>query len=154
MKKLVGLLIFWLFASQSAFAELQILVTGGVDSGRPVAVPQFKWAGGSALPEDVANVISSDLMRSGKFSPLKRNEMPQSLSHAAEVNFPIWANMGIEAMVVGSIEPAGAGQYRVSFDLVDVLKGKSDAGAAVLDSRVATVSGKQLRQYAHRTSGR
>ena len=29
MKKLVGLLICWLFASQSAFAELQILVTGG-----------------------------------------------------------------------------------------------------------------------------
>lgn len=152
MKKLFAVVVAWLVFSQSAFAELQIVVNSGVDSGRPVAVPQFKWAGGSALPEDVANVISSDLMRSGKFSPLKRNEMPQSPSHAAEVNFPIWANMGIEAMVVGSIEPAGAGQYRVSFDLVDVLKGKSDAGAAVLDSRVATVSGKQLRQYAHRIS--
>jgi len=83
MKKLVGLLIFWLFASQSAFAELQILVTGGVDSGRPVAVPQFKWAGGTQLPEDVANVISSDLMRSGKFAPLTRNQMPQSPATSA-----------------------------------------------------------------------
>ncbi len=152
MKKLVGLLICWLFASQSAFAELQILVTGGVDSGRPVAVPQFKWAGGNKLPEDVANVISSDLMRSGKFAPLNRNQMPQSPATSAEITYPIWANMGIEAMVVGHIEPAGADQYKVTFELVDVFKGKNGGADAVLDSRVATVPGKQLRQYAHRIS--
>ena len=152
MKKLVGLLICWLFASQSAFAELQILVTGGVDSGRPVAIPQFKWAGGTKLPEDVANVISSDLMRSGKFAPLNRNQMPQSPATSAEITYPIWANMGIEAMVVGHIEPAGADQYKVTFELVDVFKGKSGGADAVLDSRVATVPGKQLRQYAHRIS--
>lgn len=152
MKRLFAVVMAWLLISQSALAELQILVTGGVDSGRPVAVPQFKWAGGSTLPEDVANVISSDLMRSGKFSPLKRNEMPQTPNHAAEINYPIWANMGIEAMVVGTIEPAGDNQYRVSFELVDVLKGKSNPAAGLLDSRVATVSGKQLRQYAHRIS--
>ena len=152
MKKLVGLLICWLFASQSAFAELQILVTGGVDSGRPVALPQFKWAGGTKLPEDVANVISSDLMRSGKFAPLNRNQMPQSPATSAEITYPIWANMGIEAMVVGHIEPAGADQYKVTFELVDVFKGKNGGADAVLDSRVATVPGKQLRQYAHRIS--
>ena len=152
MKKLVGLLICWLFASQSAFAELQILVTGGVDSGRPVAIPQFKWAGGTKLPEDVANVISSDLMRSGKFAPLNRNQMPQSPTTSAEITYPIWANMGIEAMVVGHIEPAGADQYKVTFELVDVFKGKNGGADAVLDSRVATVPGKQLRQYAHRIS--
>ena len=152
MKKLVGLLICWLFASQSAFAELQILVTGGVDSGRPVAIPQFKWAGGAKLPEDVANVISSDLMRSGKFAPLNRNQMPQSPATSAEITYPIWANMGIEAMVVGHIEPAGADQYKVTFELVDVFKGKNGGADAVLDSRVATVPGKQLRQYAHRIS--
>ena len=152
MKKLVGLLICWLFASQSAFAELQILVTGGVDSGRPVAIPQFKWAGGTKLPEDVANVISSDLMRSGKFAPLNRNQMPQSPATSAEITYPIWANMGIEAMVVGHIEPAGADQYKVTFELVDVFKGKNGGADAVLDSRVTTVPGKQLRQYAHRIS--
>lgn len=152
MKKRLLLLLVWLCASQNVWAELQILVTGGVDSGRPVAVPQFKWAGGSALPEDVANVISSDLMRSGKFAPLNRNNMPQDPSAAGEVNYPIWANMGIEAMVVGHIEPAGGDQYKVTFDLVDVFKGKAGDGSAVLDSRVATVPAKQLRQYAHRIS--
>jgi len=152
MKKIVGLLMVWLLTSQNAFAELQILVTGGVDSGRPVAIPQFKWTGGTQLPEDVANVISSDLMRSGKFAPLARTQMPQSPATAAEITYPIWANMGIEAMVVGHIEPAGANQYKVTFELVDVLKGKNGGADAVLDSRVATVPGKQLRQYAHRIS--
>ena len=64
MKKLFAVVVAWLVFSQSAFAELQIVVNSGVDSGRPVAVPQFKWAGGSALPEDVANVatfLGSDL---------------------------------------------------------------------------------------------
>ena len=105
-----------------------------------------------SLPEDVANVISSDLMRSGKFAPLTRNQMPQSPATSAEVTYPVWANMGIEAMVVGHIEPAGANQYKVTFELLDVLKGKSGGADAVLESRVATVPGKQLRQYAHRIS--
>jgi len=156
MKKLMTALLAWLLLSQPAFAELEILVTGGIDSGRPVAIPAFKWTGAGALPEDVANVISSDLMRSGKFTPLNRISMPQSPSTSQEINFPVWGNMGVEALVVGTIEPAGANQYRVTFELVDVAKGKptvlGGGESPVLDSRVATVSGKQLRQYAHRIS--
>ena len=151
MKKLIGALLAYLVLSQSAMAELQILVTGGIDSGRPVAVPQFK-SSASGLPEDVANVISSDLMRSGKFAPLARTQMPQAPSTASEVNFPIWANMGIEAMVLGQVEPAGDGQYKVSFELVDVMKGKAGDANAVLTAGSSVVPAKKLRQFAHRIS--
>lgn len=41
MKKLFAVVVAWLVFSQSAFAELQIVVNSGVD-GRPVAVPQFQ----------------------------------------------------------------------------------------------------------------
>ncbi len=58
MKKLLMALVGWLWFSQSAMAELDILVTGGMDSGRPVAIVPFKSDG--SLPEDLANVISSD----------------------------------------------------------------------------------------------
>lgn len=149
MKKFLMALVAWLWFSQSAMAELDILVTGGLDSGRPIAVVPFKTD--SSVPEDVANVISSDLMRSGKFNPLARNSMPEQPAQSAQVNFEPWAAMGMESMVVGHIEAAGAGQYRVTFELVDVVQGKS-GGNAVLDSRVATVTTKQLRKYAHRIS--
>ncbi len=149
MKKLLMALVTWLWVSQSAMAELNILVTGGLDSGRPIAVVPFKTD--SSVPEDVANVISSDLMRSGKFNPLARNSLPEQPAQSSQINFEPWSAMGMEAMVVGHIESAGAGQYRVTFELVDVNQGKS-GGNAVLDSRVATVTAKQLRKYAHRIS--
>ena len=149
MKKLLMALIGWLWFSQSAMAELDILVTGGMDSGRPVAIVPFK--ADSSVPEDVANVISSDLMRSGKFSPLSRNSMPEQPAQSGQINFGTWSALGTEAVVVGHIEAAGAGQYRVTFELVDVARGKT-GGNAVLDSRVATVTAKQLRKYAHRIS--
>lgn len=149
MKKLLMALVTWLWVSQYAMAELNILVTGGLDSGRPVAVVPFKTD--SSVPEDVANVISSDLMRSGKFNPLARNSMPEQPAQSGQINYDPWASLGMEAMVVGHIEAAGAGQYRVTFELVDVAQGKS-GGNAVLDSRVATVTAKQLRKYAHRIS--
>ena len=149
MKKLLMALVGWLWFSQSAMAELDILVTGGMDSGRPVAIVPFKSDG--SLPEDLANVISSDLMRSGKFTPLSRNSMPEQPAQSGQINYPTWSALGTEAVVVGHVESAGAGQYRVTFELVDVARGK-DGGNAVLDSRVATVTAKQLRKYAHRIS--
>ena len=118
MKKLLMALVGWLWFSQSAMAELDILVTGGMDSGRPVAIVPFKSDG--SLPEDLANVISSDLMRSGKFTPLSRNSMPEQPAQSGQINFPTWSALGTEAVVVGHVESAGAGQYRVTFELVDV----------------------------------
>lgn len=149
MKKFLMALVAWLWFTQSAHAELDILVTGGLDSGRPVAVVPFKTD--SSVPEDVANVISSDLMRSGKFNPLARGSMPEQPAQSGQINYAAWSAAGTEAVVVGHIESAGAGQYRVTFELTDVAKGKSGANA-VLDSRVATITTKQLRKYAHRIS--
>lgn len=149
MKKLLVALIGWLWFSQCAMAELNILVTGGMDSGRPIAIVPFK--ADSDVPQDVANIISSDLMRSGKFNPMARNSMPEQPAQSGQINYASWAASGVQNIVVGHIESAGAGQYRVTFELTDAGVGKS-GGNAVMDSRVATVTAKQLRKYAHRIS--
>ncbi|WMC09379.1 Tol-Pal system beta propeller repeat protein TolB [Oceanimonas pelagia] len=130
-----------------AQAALDIVITGGIDSARPVAVVPFEWTGGGAAPQELSEVISNDLRNSGMFRPLDRNALPQRVSRADQLEPMLWRSRQAEAVVVGSIAPAGNNQYRISFELADVLGGN---GARLLESRSATVPAAQLRQYAHR----
>ncbi|WP_116472572.1 Tol-Pal system beta propeller repeat protein TolB [Zobellella maritima] len=130
-----------------AQAALDIVITGGIDSARPVAVIPFQWAGGGAMPQDVAEVIASDLRNSGMFRPLDRNALPQQVARAEQLTPAAWSGRQVEAVVLGSIEPAGGDQYRISFELADVV---NPSGMQLLESRSATVPAAQLRQYGHR----
>jgi TolB protein len=156
IKKLFFALVGCLLLGQGAHAALDIVITGGIDSARPIAIAPFKWDGGGQLPQDIAEVVSNDLMRSGKFKPLARNQMPQQPSRSDEINFAPWAAQGVEAVVVGSIAAVGDGTYKITFELVDVLKGQlatSQGGESqgyLLDSRMATIPAAQMRQFAHR----
>ncbi|MGL5226200.1 MAG: Tol-Pal system beta propeller repeat protein TolB [Aeromonas sp.] len=157
IRKVFFALVGCLLLGQSAQAALDIVITGGTDGARPVAVAPFKWTGGGKLPQDIAEVVSNDLMRSGKFKPLARGQMPQTPSSSGEIDFAPWASKGVEALVVGSISPAGNGAYKVNFELTDVLKGQlakaqGQSGGYILDSRTATIPAAQMRQFAHRIS--
>nr|WP_206063700.1 Tol-Pal system beta propeller repeat protein TolB [Oceanimonas sp. MB9] len=132
-----------------AQAALDIVITGGIDSARPVAVVPFEWTGGGAAPQELSEVIGNDLRNSGMFRPLDRSSLPQRVSRADQLDPNLWRTRQAEAVVVGSIAPAGNNQYRISFELADVLGGN---GAKLLESRSATVPAAQLRQYAHRIS--
>ena len=60
-------------------AELKIEITQGACSRTPVAVVPFAWAGSStSVPLDVADVVSADLTRSGRFA---RTRLQQYESH-------------------------------------------------------------------------
>lgn len=130
-----------------AQAALDIVITGGIDSARPVAVIPFQWTGGGAMPQDLSDVIANDLRNSGMFRPLDRNALPQQVARADQLTPAAWSARQVEAVVLGSIEPAGGDQYRISFELADVV---NPSGVQILESRSATVPAAQLRQYAHR----
>ncbi|WP_344955856.1 Tol-Pal system beta propeller repeat protein TolB [Zobellella aerophila] len=132
-----------------AQAALDIVITGGIDSARPVAVIPFQWTGGGAMPQDLAEVIANDLRNSGMFRPLDRNALPQQVAKAEQLTPVAWSGRQVEAVVLGTIEPAGGDQYRISFELADVV---NPSGMQLLESRSATVPAAQLRQYAHRIS--
>ncbi|MGI2261213.1 Tol-Pal system beta propeller repeat protein TolB [Shewanella sp. GXUN23E] len=141
-------------------AALDIVITEGVDTARPIAVMPFVWQGTGPVPEQIANVVMSDLTRSGTFKPIALTALPQqNISQVAQFNPSAWANVDAEALVMGSIKPHGTNQYLVEFELIDLIKnqmqvaqGKTDRADLLMDSRQTVISASQFRQYGHRIS--
>ncbi len=169
MKKLFVTLmtaaITLLVLQNPAKAALEIVITEGIDSARPIAVVPFRWKGTGPAPEGLTDVVAADLMRSGKFNPIPVNAMPQRPSTASEVDYARWASLGVEAILIGTIEPYAVDRYTVSFEIVDILRGQITSGTQVLrngqlvtaedhilDARSSVISGNQFRQYSHRIS--
>ncbi len=122
-----------IFASALALAQgatkgpLEIRITQGVQGALPIAIVPFEWAG-SPLPEDVAQIISNDLTRSGSFNPMPRQDLPSRPVDIAQVNFKDWRVLGMDNLVIGRITATGDGGFTVEFRLLDVFTGKQLAG--------------------------
>ncbi|WP_445177046.1 Tol-Pal system beta propeller repeat protein TolB [Psychromonas algicola] len=141
--------------SSTASARLEILITEGVNTARPIAVVPFKWLGEGKKPENFAEIVANDLQRSGQFSPLSVDKMPKTPSSSQFIDYGVWAKLGVEAIVMGEVKPGTtAGRYTVTFELLDVLTGNVNMADynPVMEKRRNTVLTKQLRQYGHRIS--
>jgi len=112
----------WLMAATQAQAELTIEITQGVDQPTPVAVVPFKWEGGYALSEDVAQVVNNDLGRTGLFKMVKRENMLSFPSTQAQMYFRDWRVSATDYVLIGRIKPSSGNQVVVEFELYDILK--------------------------------
>ncbi len=158
--------LFILLTSARSFAALEIVITEGIDTSRPIGVVPFKWVGEGMLPARLTEVIAADLRRSGKFNPINAADMPQYPASDKDVDYSAWASKGVEAVLVGTVELTGIDRYTVSYELIDVLRGQITGGQSqvlsdgqlvasqdhVLESRQTIISGSDFRQYAHRIS--
>ncbi|MCJ2377899.1 Tol-Pal system beta propeller repeat protein TolB [Vibrio sp. ZSDZ34] len=164
---LIGMAFIVGSSLQLANAALELVITDGIDSARPIAIVPFKWEGPGKLPHDVSAVISSDLQRSGKFSPVSTSDMPQTPFDASQVNFGAWTSIGVDALLTGTITLNAENNYVIQYQLIDVVRGQltggkskalSDDGQLVLSNdhilfkKQASVPGPRLREYAHRIS--
>ena len=124
MRKLaITTFLITVLLGNGARAELNIEITQGVGNRTPVAIVPFGWQGdGSAVPLDVAEVIKSDLIRSGRFAPIPEADMLQKPTSGADVDFDDWSILGVEAVVVGSVTQSGDNAYDVQFQLFDVFR--------------------------------
>ncbi|MEL7627824.1 Tol-Pal system beta propeller repeat protein TolB [Pectobacterium aroidearum] len=145
LKVAVSFLMLW---AAVLHAEVRIEITQGVDSARPIGVVPFKWAGPGAAPEDVGGIVGADLRNSGKFNPIDANRMPQQPATASEVTPAAWTALGIDAVVVGQVQPSADGSYLVSYQLVDT----SGNPGNVLAQNQFKVTKQWLRYAAHTAS--
>ncbi|MEW6991309.1 Tol-Pal system beta propeller repeat protein TolB [Colwelliaceae bacterium 6441] len=156
------------FLVNQASATLEIVITEGIDGARPIAVLPFAWQGNNPLPENIANVVRDDLLRSGKFSPINELRFPQRPTNYSDIDYAAWAAEGVENIVIGKITQVSLGRYKVSYQLIDVIRGQITGGQTqmlsngklvktsdhVLDESSVEISGDQFRHYGHRISDR
>lgn len=129
MKVLFTLLLCLLggFASAQTGGPLTIRITQGVEGALPIAIVPFEWAG-QPLPQDIAQVVSNDLTRSGRFNVMPAADLPARPSDVAQVNYKDWRTVGQDNLVIGRITATADGGYMVEFRLLDVYGGKQLAG--------------------------
>lgn len=140
--------IIWLFflLPVCAQAELRIEITGGMEGAAPIAIVPFAVPAGSHPPEDVSKIVMDDLRRSGRFAPLPVQNLVSQPSTPEQVRFQDWRTLGVPNLVIGRVEPAGAGRFNIRFFAFDVYQGRKLLGFSV------PTTAKRMRYDAHRVS--
>lgn len=122
-----------------------LLISGGSDRAISIAVVPFGWQGGSALPEDVAQIIGNDLRNSGIFQPIAKQNMISQPAQPSEVIFRDWSAVGAQYVLVGNITPSG-GRLQINYAVLNV------STEQVLVSGTVAGTTQQLRDLAHHIS--
>lgn len=144
-----------LCVAASAHALLSIEVTQGVRSTLPVAIVEFSGQENLSDTQNISHVISQDLMNSGEFSVKPKNKLPAAPHSVKAINLSSWRALGVQDMLVGSVQKQSDDSYRVAVNLVSVYQGDATqpvSASAILYSKVFTVKQDQLRSLAHQIS--
>ncbi|GJL83471.1 MAG: protein TolB [marine bacterium B5-7] len=133
-------------SARPALAQLTIEITKGVDAGLPIAIVPFEWTGTTPPPQNVAEVIEADLVRSGRFDATSHDDFLEAPHDNTEIGYKNWRLLKTEALVVGKVRSVAPDRYEVRFQLMDVYKENQLAGYQFV------VDGAKLRKVAHQIS--
>lgn len=144
---IAGAALLAAFWSQTGHATLTIKITQGIEGAQPIAIVPFGVQPGSpSPPQDIAQIISNDLTRSGRFSPLPVSDLPSRPSDASAVNFSDFRILGAPNLVIGKINQLANGRFKVEFRLFDVFRGTQVTGYEL------EAQPNELRRIAHQMS--
>jgi len=140
-------LLYALFISMPSYALLKIEITDGVDGAMPIAIIPFDRKGvPGSIPFNVKDIITADLQRSGKFTPIEEQKLISRPQSQEEMNYKLWRLASIDHVVIGQITMLAPKQYEIQFRLMDVFKGNQVLGY------VFNANDKNLRSISHRVS--
>ena len=147
MQKIIYILLF-LIIPQLAQAKLEIEIIQGNASALPIAVIPMQWQATDPRPQTgVADVVSSDLYRSGLFEPLDEEDMVDRPVDAESIRYGTWRLLKVDYIVIGQVKDAAGGAgYDITYQLFDVHTQEA------LLSQVTTVGFGDLRFGAHRVA--
>lgn len=147
MKTLVRVfaLSVFLFIWQSAHAVLEIEITQGVEGALPIAIAVFAGETYTA-PEAIETIVRNDLARSGFFDVLDKQRFPKVVVNPSQLDFKAWRDTGVESLLLGKITQAGGDQYRIEFQLIDLIRKKRLLG------NVIPAGTKDVRKVGHKIS--
>jgi TolB protein len=104
-----------------SWAELVVEVTKGQDDAIPIAIVPFNSPTEAAASFDVAQLVSDDLVRSGRFKSMARRDMIETPHVGASIGFDDWRRLNNDYMVVGQLQSDSADHYNIVFELYNVL---------------------------------
>src|SRR5258705_2158513 len=142
MNRFATLFAVLAFFSGASRAELTLGLIGGGANQIPIAVLPF--AGESALPQSITEVVEQDLSRSGRFRAIFVGGISPPPTEIAQVDFPEWKSRLADAVLIGEAKRLSDGRFEVRFRLLDVLKQSQIGGIAF------TLTAAQVRLTAHK----
>jgi TolB protein len=139
----MALLAVSLMCPWRAHAEFVVEVTKGQTEAIPLAVVPFASAQLAAASFDVAQLVSDDLARSGRFTTMDRKDMIDQPHSGANVAFDDWRRLNNDYIVVGSMQSDGTDHYSITYELYNVLTKQRLLGFQISSNRPG------LRSAAH-----
>src|ERR1700735_5202436 len=110
----VALLAVSLMWPWRAHGEFVVEVTKGQTEAIPLAVVPFASAQLAAASFDVAQLVSDDLARSGRFKTMDRKDMIEQPHSGANIGFDDWRRLNNDYIVVGAMTPDGADRFNIT----------------------------------------
>ena len=136
------LLAFTLLSNETS-AEFVVEVTRGQTQAIPIAVVPFASAELTASSFDVAQLVSDDLARSGRFKTMDVKDMIEQPHAGANISFDDWRRLNTDYLVVGALQSLGADRYSITYELYNVLTRQRLLGFQI------TANGPGLRVASH-----
>jgi TolB protein len=127
-------------------ASFVVEVTRGQTEAIPIAIIPFSSTEAAAASFDVAQLVSDDLARSGRFKPMDRRDMIDQPHSGTAIAFDDWRRLNNDYMLIGSLQADGADHFTITYELYNVLTKQRLLGYQISSNRAG------LRSASHQVA--